>query len=557
MAIYAVSYFPYDDRILFVRDCYGDENHHLYVLESEGRERDLTPGIGVKAKFLGWSHDGLHFYYQTNERDPRFFDIYRMSVAGLDRTLIFQDTEGLNFHSVSPDENHIVFGKDMTRANCDIYLLSKQSGHMRHLTPHVGEIIFRPASFEIDSQSLYYLTDEDNEFSYIARIELSTGKQSVVFRAPGNVFAFVPSAGGKYSTVLVDDEGQKKISIYDHQSGEPIALPSFPKGDISSAVISKSEQLLAFYVNGDRSPNKLFVYEFAIGTARKLVESLSAEIDSDGLVESRRVSYHSFDGLTIPAFLWKPHQASAGNKVPALIWLHGGPGGQTRKGYSPRIQYLVNNGYAVLGVNYRGSSGYGKTFLAADERKHGREPLWDCVEAKKFLASLDYIDTSKIGVIGASFGGYMVLAALAFTPEEFACGVDLFGISNWVRMIESFPPYWSPHLEFYYKKMGHPVADQDLLRALSPAFHADKIIKPLMVVQGANDPRVLRAEADEIVEAVRKKNGTVEYMVFPDEGHGLTKKTNRVTAYDSIVKFLDRHLRGLESNAPTDNGSHS
>jgi dipeptidyl aminopeptidase/acylaminoacyl peptidase len=550
IATYAISYFPHDERILFVRDNCGDENHHLYILEDKTTERDLTPGIGVKAKFLGWSRDGKHFYYETNERDRRFFDIYQMNVSSLDRTLVFRDTEGFKFHSVSPDENYVVFGKNVTRAGCDIYLFSIQTGEMKHLTPHEGEVVFRPASFDIDSQALYYLTDEESEFTYVARMEFSTGKQSVVLKWPGNVFAYALSKNGKYNILLIDVEGQKKIKIHEHQTGEQIALPSFPKGDVSSAVISPSERLMAFYVNGDRSPNMLYVYEFDTGKSRKLVDTLNPEIDSDDLVESRSVSYQSFDGLKIPAFLWKPHQGSAERKVPALIWLHGGPGGQTRKGYSPRIQYLVNHGYAVLGVNYRGSSGYGKTFQAADERKHGREPLWDCVEAKKFLASLDFIDASKIGVIGASFGGYMVLAALAFTPEEFACGVDLFGISNWVRMIESFPAYWASQLDFYYKKMGHPVTDRDLLYALSPAFHADRIIKPLMVVQGANDPRVLRIEADEIVEEIRKKSGTVEYLLFLDEGHGLTKKSNRIIAYDSILKFLDKHLRGEGAYVP-------
>ena len=545
-AVYAVSYFPHDSRILFVRDRNGDENHHLYVSEANGTQKDLTRGKNVKAKFLGWTHDGNYFYFQTNERDARFFDIYKMEISGFTRTLIFRDTEGFRFHSVSKDENYIVFAKGAGQSDSDIFLYNLASMELKHLTPHSGQIAFAPAAFDVNSQSLYYLTDEDSEFSYVACVELSTGKRSVVYKAPGKVFAFLISHNGKYRIILIDEDGRKRIKIYDHRTGIPIALPIFPEADITSATISKSERLMAFYVNSDRHPSSLWVYNFAAGQARRLVSSLNPEIDPNDLVDARRVSYFSFDGLEIPAFLWKPHEASVENKVPALIWLHGGPGGQTRKGYSPRIQYLVNHGYAVLGVNYRGSSGYGKTFLAADDHKHGREPLWDCIESKKYLASLGYIKTDKIGVIGASFGGYMVLAALAFAPEEFAAGVDLFGISNWIRMIQSFPPYWTPHLQFYYRKLGDPRTEPDKLRALSPLFHADKITKPLMIVQGANDPRVLRVEADEMVEAIRKRNGIVDYLVFEDEGHGLTKRANRIVTYDSVVKFFDRHLKGVE-----------
>jgi dipeptidyl aminopeptidase/acylaminoacyl peptidase len=202
----------------------------------------------------------------------------------------------------------------------------------------------------------------------------------------------------------------------------------------------------------------------------------------------------------------------------------------------------VNHGYAVLGINNRGSSGYGKTFYVADDQKHGREPLWDCVEGKKYLASLPYVDPSRIGIIGGSYGGYMVLAALAFQPEVFAAGVDIFGVSNWLRTLESMPVYWEPFRVALYKEMGDPVKDKEMLRAISPLFHAEKIRKPLMVLQGANDPRVIKVESDDIVAAVKKNGVPVEYVVFPDEGHGFAKKKNQIEGYSAVLKFLDQHL---------------
>jgi dipeptidyl aminopeptidase/acylaminoacyl peptidase len=303
---------------------------------------------------------------------------------------------------------------------------------------------------------------------------------------------------------------------------------------------------MAFYFNGSRSPSNLYVYDFATRKVQKLTDSLNPEIDPADLVQSEVIRYKSFDGMAIPSILYKPHQASVAKKAPALLWIHGGPGGQTRTNYSGVIQYLVNHGYVILGVNNRGSSGYGKTFFAADDQKHGREPLWDCVEAKKYLASLGYVDTSKIGIIGGSYGGYMVLAGLAFKPDEFTVGVDLFGISNWLRTLESMPPYWESFRKALYKEVGDPKADREKLLAASPLFHSDKIVKPLMVLQGKNDPRVIKPESDDIVEAVKKKGGVVEYMVFDDEGHGFTKKANEIRGYKAILDFLDKYLRGSE-----------
>ncbi|MBA3240125.1 MAG: S9 family peptidase, partial [Acidobacteria bacterium] len=268
------------------------------------------------------------------------------------------------------------------------------------------------------------------------------------------------------------------------------------------------------------------------------------EIDQADLVDAQIIRYPSFDRVKIPALLYKPHGASAESKVPAIVLVHGGPGGQARGGYKAQVQYLVNHGYAVLDVNNRGSSGYGKTFYTSDDGKHGREPLWDVVEAKKYLQSLGYVDEKKIGIMGGSYGGYMELAALAFKPDEFAVGVDIFGVSNWVRTLQSIPPYWESFRKSLYKEIGDPSTQLEFLREISPLFHADKITKPLIVLQGANDPRVIKQESDEIVEAVRKKGIPVEYIVFDNEGHGFTKKANEIRASKAILDFLDKHLKG-------------
>ena len=252
----------------------------------------------------------------------------------------------------------------------------------------------------------------------------------------------------------------------------------------------------------------------------------------------------SRDGLEVPGILYRPREASASNPVPALVWVHGGPGGQSRKGYSAAIQHLVNNGYAVYAINNRGSSGYGKTFFHLDDKRHGDVDLKDVVASKAYLQGLDWVSDDRIGIIGGSYGGYMVAAALAFEPEVFDAGVNIFGVTNWVRTLESIPPYWAAFRESLYDEMGDPETDATRHRAISPLFHAKNIVKPMLVVQGANDPRVLQVESDEIVAAVKANNVPVDYLLFPDEGHGFLRKQNRIDASEAYLKFLDTHLAG-------------
>jgi dipeptidyl aminopeptidase/acylaminoacyl peptidase len=299
---------------------------------------------------------------------------------------------------------------------------------------------------------------------------------------------------------------------------------------------------MSFYVNGSRSPNTLYLYDFDAKRYSTLIYTLNPEINPQDLVAAERIRYKSFDGMEIPAIVYKPFQAGPSEKAPAVVWVHGGPGGQTTLHYNPLFQYLVNHGYVLIAVNNRGSSGYGKTFYRSDNHKHGQADLADCVEAKKWLAATGYTDTSRIGIMGGSYGGFMVLAALTFQPDAFALGVDMFGVSNWLRTLKSFPSWWDPYKEALYREIGNPDTEEPYLRSISPLFHADKIVKPLMVLQGKNDPRVLKAESDDIVSALEKRHIPVEYLVFDDEGHGFVKKENQIKGYSAILGFLDKYL---------------
>ncbi|MDQ6675995.1 MAG: S9 family peptidase [Acidobacteriota bacterium] len=540
---FSVAFFPKDARILFSRDQGGNENSHLYVRNPDGSEKDLTPGGKTKAQFAGWTKDKSAFHYLTNARDPRFFDLYRMDTTGFNPVLIYEDKTGYNFGGISLDGKYIAFVRPKTTTDTDIFLYNSASRDMKLITPHSGEVTNSPEAFEPQSRYLYYTTNASGEFTALERYELSTGKTEHVEKANWDVSFCEFSENGKYRVTGFNEDGRTRIKIDNEATGQQVIMPSLGEGDVTSVHISPSENKMAFYFSGARSPANLYVYDLGSKQATRLTNTLNAQIDPADLVDSQVIRYPSFDALPIPALLYKPQQATTQSKAPAIVFVHGGPGGQARVGYSSIIQFLVNHGYVILDVNNRGSSGYGKTFFMADDRKHGREPLWDCIEAKKYLNSLGYVDPDKIGIMGGSYGGYMTLAALTLKPKEFKVGVDLFGVANWIRTLESIPPYWESEREALYREIGDPKKDRDMLMTISPLFHADQIERPLMVLQGANDPRVIKAESDDMVAAVKKKGGIVEYIVFPDEGHGFTKKANQIQGYGAILQFLDKYLK--------------
>jgi len=540
---YAVSYFPKDERFLFTRDQEGNELSHLYVRTPDGEERDLTPGDKVRASFVGWSQDDSAFYVLGNERDERAMDLYRYDAKTYARTLLFQNDGGYRVGKVSPDGKWLSLDKPRTLSDSEVYLYNLATKELKHLTPHQGTALWRTATFDPASSALYLLTNEGSEFTRVVRHVLASGKTEEVERADWDVMYTAFSRNGAWRVTGINEHGRVAIRIQDVKAGKPLTLSRLPEGDLGDVVLARGEKRMAFYMTGDRAPSNLYVYDFGTKRATRLTDTLHPGVDVKDLVESEVVRFKSFDGLEIPNILFRPHQATAQNKVPALVWVHGGPGDQVYRGYVGFMQYLVNQGYVVLGVNYRGSSGYGKAFVTADDQKHGREPLQDCLEAKKYLASLPYVDGSRIGIIGASYGGYMVLSALAFHPDVFDVGVDAFGISNWLRTLKELPPQMASFREALYQEIGNPETQEEMLRAISPLFHAEKIRKPLLVIQGANDPRVPQVESDELVQAVRKNNTPLEYILLPDEGHGFSKPKNEAETSRRIRAFLDQHLK--------------
>lgn len=544
-SVFAVSWFPADDRILYTYDGGGDELNHIVVREEDGTSQDLTPGDALKARFVAWSGDGSHFYLVTTERNQKSFDLYRYATEGYEREMVFENP-GFQVAAVSSDGRWLALDKPRTSADSDIYVVDLTSDDKEPvlITRHDGNVDHSTLAILADNRHLVYATDEHGEFRQAWRYDLESGEREPLVEADWDVLYVSESPSGRYLTWGINADARTEVTVHDRAADEDIELPALPPGEMRSVRFSRDETHMALIINADNSPSNIHVIDLVDGNSRQLTDALNPAIDPADLVVSEVIRYESFDGLEIPSILYKPHQASADNPVPGLVLVHGGPGGQTRTGYRAMVQHLVNHGYAVLGANNRGSSGYGKTYFHMDDRRHGEEDLQDIVYGRKYLESLDWIDGERIGVIGGSYGGYMTAAALAFHPEAFDVGIDIFGVTNWVRTLESIPPWWEAFKESLYDEMGDPATDAERHRRISPLFHASNIVKPLLVIQGANDPRVLQVESDELVAAAQANEVPVEYVVFPDEGHGFRKRANQITASDAYVKFLDTYLKG-------------
>lgn len=544
---FAESFFPHDDRMLLSADGNGDEIDHIYLRDTTGTIKDLTPEKGAKSQFYGWADDGKSFYYGSNKMNPKFFDVYEMDVSNFNSKMIYQNNDGLNFNGISKDKNYIALAQSLNTNDSDLYVYNVKTRQKTKVNSNQSG----NSAQDFLNDNLYYTTDDGGEFSYLMKYDLRTEEKSKVLEKSWDIAGAGFTKNGTYMVVYVNEDGKNVIEVIDVATNTPIDLPDFGEQSITSVGFSDDEQWMRLYVGGSNMPSNLYTYNFKTKEQYQLTNVLNDEIHPEDLVTAKVIRYKSFDGLEIPAIYYLPHQASKDNKVPAMVWVHGGPGGQSRQGFNSFIQYMVNHGYAVLAVNNRGSSGYGKTFYQMDDLNHGEKDLQDCVEGKNWLASQPEIDGDKIGIIGGSYGGYMTMAALTYAPEEFDVGVNLFGVTNWIRTLKSIPPYWESMRKSLYLELGDPFTEDSVrLKRISPLFHTDKVTKPLIVLQGAQDPRVLQVESDEIVAGVRKNGVPVEYVLFEDEGHGFIKKENQIEAYSRVLQFLDKYLKN--ANAPLD-----
>lgn len=542
-SVQLIGCFPEDERLLYAADKGGNEISHLYVRETDGKITELTPWPEARASFVNWSLDRQSFYFASNRRDPKNLDLYQVEVADLTPKLVFKNTEAYEIDVVSAESGYVMLRKVFSNKHSRVFAHSLSTGQTFPVTGHEPNVNYKAAGFSPSGKLAYLATDKGSEFSYYLAYDFISGKSSKVNTPNWDVSGISFSPSGNYRTLRVNRDGLTEMELMDFTTGKPVSLPELRGFNISRPVFSADERKLLVSAGNSVSPPDLYIIHLPDGRTTRLTHAMNPEINPAHLVKSRVIRFRSFDNMEIPAMYYAPHQANSKDPAPAIVWVHGGPGGQSRQTYFPLLQYLVNHGYAIMAVNNRGSSGYGKTFYGLDDRRHGEGDLQDCIYAKAYMGRTGKIDTSHTAILGGSYGGFMVLAALAFQPDAFDAGVDIFGVSNWIRTLKSIPPWWQSFRSALVEELGDPVIDSTRLKQISPLFHAQKIKKPLMVVQGANDPRVLKVESDEIVKAVKANGVPVEYLVFEDEGHGFEKKENQIKANEAILKFLDQYLR--------------
>ena len=535
------GYSPNTGEVIYSADKGGNENSHIYLIR-EGNSIDLTPGENTKASYVGWTNDELGMYIISNSRDPRFFDLYKIDIETLESEMVFKNDSGYNLNSISNNDRYLVLSLNLSRSEQKLFLYDVKSKQQVEISNQAAN--FSGQNFDKNDENYYYTTNYDSEFYYLMSYNLKNGERSTVYKTNWDVAFSYLSKNNSYRVIAVNEDAQNKLTIKNMSDQSDLNLIGFENMNINSVGFSDDEKLLRVSAGSPNSPGDIYTYELSSNKLNKITSNLNSNVNPKDLVNAEVIRYESFDGLEIPAILYKPHSASKKNKVPALVWVHGGPGGQSRIGYRALIQYLVNHGYAILAVNNRGSSGYGKTFYSLDDLNHGEDDLQDCVWGKKWLQDQDYINPDKIGIIGGSYGGFMTMAAMTFEPEEFKVGVNIYGVTNWIRTLRSIPAYWESTRESLYKEMGNPYTEDSLrLYNISPLFHAKNIKNPVMVLQGANDPRVLQIESDEMVQEARDAGAYVEYVLFEDAGHGFIKKEQQIEGNEKILTFLENYLK--------------
>lgn len=546
--IHSLAFSPADDVLEYESDVGGNELPHLFLTNSRGESpRDICASDPktARSQFVEWAENGKSFLYLSNRRDEKYLDLYEYTLATGRSELLWKSSGKVGFALASRDHRRFVLLEQISDVDSNLYLVDR--GSMRPpllLTRHDGEALYAPTAFSKDARTLYYTSDQAGEFTALYSMDLAARKSKALLFESWDVERGEFSRGWRYFITETNVDGTPRVVVTSTATGKPVELPSLGPGiALVPVATSKTDRFFAARVVSDAAPWNLAVLDLQAKTAAQPVDPLPPGLRGRSFVAGKLVRIPSFDGKAVPAFLYSPQGPGP---FPALIDVHGGPTYQSRREFDPVRQYFVSKGIAVLVPNVRGSTGYGKTYMKADNLDLGGGPLKDVVACKGWLAANAQVDPARVVVMGGSYGGYMALAAATLVPEEFAANVDFFGVSDLKSLVESFPAYWATAATFLYQKFGDPSnpAHAQYQHDRSPIHFADKVKRPLLVVQGENDPRVKREQSERIVAKLRELGIPVHYLLLGGEGHGFSNNPSRLTAYRLTDRFLDRYLFG-------------
>ncbi|MBT8368439.1 MAG: S9 family peptidase [Deltaproteobacteria bacterium] len=547
--IYGFIWTPDSRRILYWQDQSGNENYHIYLADSGHPNHpavDLTPFENTRA--------GVHRIVRTdpdniliahNERDKTVFDLYRVNLKTHKQTMVAQNPGDVVAWLTDDKGNLRGRFRKKTNEKLNLEIVKPPGNTWKELFELDFGDSLRVFGFTADGQAVWALSNRGRDRISLVRMDFATGKEKLVYEDPHvDLSTTIISYQTKKPLFAVAFPDYQKLHFFDPQVGEDarIFLDQSPLAlDLNSA--DYDERLLTVTAYTDKSSE---YYLFNRDKRQKiLLHRNPISRYQDSLATVKPISFKSRDGLTIHGYLTLP-KGTSGNGLPMVLLVHGGPWFRDYWGYRSTVQLLANRGYAVLQVNYRGSSGYGRAFLEASRGEFAGKMHTDLIDGVDWAVAKGIADPQKIAIFGFSYGGYAALVGLSFTPDIFACGVDVFGISNLISFTRSVPKYWKNWMPYWYKYVGNPTDPEDRrrMKAQSPLFRVDQIKRPLLIVQGANDTRVKQQESDQIVTAMREANKEVEYILFKDEGHSIRNWQNRIIFYRKLEDFLAEHLGG-------------
>jgi dipeptidyl aminopeptidase/acylaminoacyl peptidase len=544
-----------DNRLVYVKDQGGDENFSLYAVNKDGTgAKDLTPYEKVRIQIIDDLEDiEDEVIIGMNKNNPQLFEPYRLNInTGEVEQLAKNDNpmEPISFWMTDHDGKLRIAGKVTGGTNSTLMYRDSEDEEFRDVITTDFRIDISPLFFEFDNGSVVYVsTNLDRDKSVITRFDMATGKEvgEEIFSHPEvDVSSLSYSRKRKVLTSIVYNTDMRHRHFLDDRTKGiyqklEAALPGY---EIFLTSSNKAEDKFMVRTYSDKSLGAYYSYDVGADKLEKITD-VSPWLNEEDMAAMQPIKYQSRDGMTIPGYLTLPKGVDAKN-LPVVVNPHGGPWARDSWGFNPEIQLLASRGYAVLQMNFRGSTGYGREFWESSFKKWGKEMQNDITDGVQWLVDQGIADPDRIAIYGGSYGGYATLAGVTFTPDLYACAVDYVGVSNLFTFMKTIPPYWKPYLEMMYTMVGNPEQDSVLMAAASPAYHVDKITAPLFVVQGANDPRVNIDEADQIVRSLRENGVEVPYMVKYNEGHGFSNEENRFEFYNAMVGFLSKHLKEIK-----------
>lgn len=534
-----------NDTILYVKDFGGDENYHLLAVDlKSGNVKDLTPFPKIRASVVDdLLDDPDHILIQHNRRNPQIFDLYRINVKTGDSQLVAQNpgniTGWLTDHA---GRVRIATTTDGVN-NSLLYRATEKDAFKTVLTTDFRTSV-SPLFFTFDNKALYALSNRGRDKTALVVLNLENSKESTpLFEHPD-----VDIDGASYSrkrkllTSASFNTWKEQRHFFDPETKDHFATlqDKLPGYEIIIQSENRAEDTFVVAAYNDRTQGSRYVFDVKTGVLTTLGE-INPRIDQADMATMKAITYATRDGLKINGYLTVPANREAKN-LPVIVNPHGGPWVRDSWGYNPEVQFLANRGFAVFQMNYRGSTGYGRAFWEKSFKQWGKAMQNDITDGVAWLVKEGIADPKRVGIYGASYGGYATLAGVTFTPDLYAAAVDYVGVANLFSFMKTIPPYWKPYLSMMHEMVGDPEKDKTLLEETSPVFHVEKIKTPLFIAQGANDPRVNKDESDQMVAALRNRGVDVQYMMKDNEGHGFHNEENQFDFYSAMESFFRKYL---------------